>query len=97
LARSGRLKDTDVRKFISIAAVALVLVGLAWRFAGWIGRLLGMGGLGSSYEAFVEGYARILMAEGSFAKIFGPWLLMGAGLIILAALYLLDRKHTEVR
>ncbi len=86
-----------MRKFISIAAVALVSLGVAWRFAGWIGRLLGIGGPDSSYGAFVERYALVLMDEGSFAKIFGPWLLMGAGLILLAALYLLDRQRAEVR
>ena len=86
-----------MRKFIFIAAVALLLLGVTWRFAGWIARLFGMGGLYASYEALVEGYARVLMAEGSFARILGPWLLMGAGLLLLAALYLLDRKRADVR
>ena len=90
-----------MRKFISITAVALVLLGVAWRFAGWIvewvSRLLGARGLNSSYEAFVEGYAQVLMAEGSLAKMLGPWLSMGAGLILLAVLYLPGRKDSEVR
>jgi hypothetical protein len=47
-----------LRKF-SIAAIAILLVGVTWRFAGWIlqwiGRLLGMRGIASSYDAFVEG------------------------------------------
>ena len=77
---------------MAVTAIAILLVGVAWRFAGWIlewiGRLLGMRGLTSSYEAFVEGYVGMLMTEGSLAKILGPWLLMGVGLILLAVLYL---------
>ena len=53
----------------------------------WIGRLLGARGLTSSYEAFVEGYVGMLMTDGSLAKILGPWLLTGVGLILLAVLY----------
>ena len=90
-----------MRKFVSFAAVALIFLGVVWRFAGWIlewiGRLVGTRGLNSSYEAFVEDYARMLMAEGSFAKIFGPWLLMGAGLILLAVLYIRGRKDARVQ
>jgi len=95
------MKDADVRKFVSVTGVVLVLLGMAWRFAGWIvewtSRLLGPGGVTSSYEAFVQDYARVLMTEGSFAKIFGPWLMMGVGLILLAVLHLPRRKGSEVR
>ena len=70
---------------MAVTAIAILLLGVAWRFAGWIlewiGRLLGVRGLTSSYEAFVEGYVGMLMTEGSLAKILGPWLLMGVGLI----------------
>jgi hypothetical protein len=90
-----------MRKFISMTAVALVLLGVTWRFAGWIlewiGRLLGTRGLNSSYEVFVESYVPALMAEGSFPKILGPWLSMGAGLILLAVLYFPRRKDSKVR
>jgi hypothetical protein len=76
-------------------------LGVAWRFAGWIvewtGRLFDARSLNSSYEAFVQGYAQALMNEGSLAKILGPRLLMGAGLILLAVLYLLGRKSPQVR
>jgi hypothetical protein len=44
---------------MAVTAIAILLLGVAWRFAGWIlewiGRLLGVRGLTSSYEAFVEG------------------------------------------
>jgi hypothetical protein len=83
---------------MAVTAIAILLLGVAWRFAGWIlewiGRLLGVRGLTSSYEAFVEGYVGMLMTEGSLAKILGPWLLMGVGLILLAALYLPVRKES---
>jgi hypothetical protein len=36
----------------------------------------------------------MLMTEGSLAKILGPWLLMGVGLILLAVLYLPVRKES---
>ena len=82
---------------MAATAIAILLLGVAWRFAGWIlewiGRLLGVRGLTSSYEAFVEGYVGMLMTEGSLAKILGPWLLMGVGLMILAVLYLPARKE----
>ena len=82
---------------MAVTAIAILLLGVAWRFAGWIlewiGRLLGVRGLTSSYEAFVEGYVGMLMTEGSLAKILGPWLLMGVGLILLAAFYLPVRKE----
>ena len=90
-----------MRKSIFIAAVGLVLLGVMWRFGSqilwWVGHFLGKGALDSSYNAFVEGHARMLMAEGSFAKNFGPWVLMGVGLFLLAALYFLGRKYSEVR
>ena len=83
---------------MAVTAIAILLLGVAWRFAGWIlewiGRLLGARGLTSSYEAFVEGYVGMLMMEGSLAKILGPWLLMGVGLILLAVLYLPVRKES---
>ena len=60
-------------------------------------RLLGTRGLNSSYEVFVESYVPALMAEGSFPKILGPWLSMGAGLILLAVLYFPRRKDSKVR
>ena len=76
---------------MAATAIAILLLGVVWRFAGWIlewiGRLLGARGLTSSYEAFVEGYVGMLMTDGSLAKILGPWLLMGVGLILLAVLY----------
>ena len=75
---------------MAVTAIAILLLGVAWRCAGWIlewiGRLLGARGLTSSYEAFVEGYVGMLMTDGSLAKILGPWLLMGVGLILLAVL-----------
>lgn len=81
---------------MAATAIAILLLGVVWRFAGWIlewiGRLLGARGLTSSYEAFVEGYVGTLMTDGSLAKILGPWLLMGVGLILLAVLYLPARK-----
>ena len=90
-----------MRSFVAITAVALFLVGAAWRFAGWIlewvGRLLGARGLTSSYEAFVEGPVGALMADGGFARILGPWLLMGIGLILLAVLYWPARQDPELR
>ena len=53
---------------MAVTAIAILLLGVAWRFAGWIlewiGRLLGVRGLTSSYEAFVEGYVGMLMTEG---------------------------------
>jgi len=58
-----------------------------------VGRALGVRGLTTTYDAFVEGFVAELMAEGSFARIFGPWLLMGPGLIMLAFLHLPDRKR----
>ena len=30
------MKDADVRKFVFATGVILVLLGVAWRFAGWI-------------------------------------------------------------
>lgn len=82
---------------MAATAIAILLLGVVWRFAGWIlewiGRLLGARGLTSSYEAFVEGYVGTLMTDGSLAKILGPWLLMGVGLMILAVLYLPARKE----
>jgi len=81
---------------MAATAIAILLLGVVWRFAGWIlewiGRLLGARGLTSSYDAFVEGYVGMLMTDGSLAKILGPWLLMGVGLILLAVLYLPVRK-----
>ena len=83
---------------MAATAIAMLLLGVVWRFAGWIlewiGRLLGARGLTSSYEAFVEGYVGMLMTDGSQAKILGPWLLMGVGLILLAVLYLPVRKES---
>jgi hypothetical protein len=56
---------------MAVTAIAILLLGVAWRFAGWIlewiGRLLGARGLTSSYEAFVEGYVGTLMTDGSLA------------------------------
>jgi len=90
-----------VRKVISIVALAVLLAGVTWRFAGWIlewiGRLLGVRGLSSSYEAFVKSHVGMLTTEGGLIKILGPWLLMGVGLILLAVLYLPVRKDPEVR
>jgi len=90
-----------VRVFVAVAAVALFLVGAAWRFAGWIlewvGRLLGVRGLTSSYEVFVESSVGALMADGSLARILGPWFLMGIGLLLLAALYFPARQDPEPR
>jgi hypothetical protein len=57
----------------------------------------GTRGITSSYDAFVESHAGMLMADGSLAKIFGPWVLMGIGLILLAVLYLPARKDLDVR
>ncbi len=89
-----------MKTFVAIAAVALLVVGATWRFAGWIlewvGRLLGARGLTSSYEAFVEG-SEALIADGGFVRILGPWLLMGLGLFLLAVLYLTARQDREPR
>jgi len=86
---------------MSAAAIGFVLAGLVWRFAGWIsewvGRLLGIRGLTSSYDAFVESYVGMLMAEGSFTRILGPWLLMAIGLLLLAVLYWSPGKDSQVR
>jgi len=90
-----------VKTFIAVAAIALILVGAAWRFAGWIleliGRLLGLRGMTSSYEAFVDSSVGALMADGSLARILAPWLLMGLGLILLAVLYLPIGQDSETR
>ena len=86
---------------MAATAIAILLLGVVWRFAGWIlewiGRLLGVRGLNSSYEAFVESHVGMLTTEGGLIKILGPWLLMGVGLILLAVLYLPVRKDPEVR
>jgi hypothetical protein len=37
------------------------------------------------------------MADGGFARILGPWLLMGIGLILLAVLYWPARQDPELR
>ena len=89
-----------MRKCLSIAAVIVFAVGFAWRFAGWIsewtGRLLGTRGVTSSYEAFVESHVGMYLAEGGFARIAGPWLLMAAGLILLFILWASPRKSQHV-
>lgn len=89
-----------MRKFVFIAAITIFLLGVAWRFAGWIvewtGRLFGVRGLTSSYEAFVQRHAEMLMAEGGIVRILGPWLLMGIGLVLLAVLYLPARQDPKV-
>lgn len=88
-----------MRRFVVIAAIVIFLLGAAWRFGGWIaewtGRLSGARGLTSSYEAFVQAYAGMLMAEGSIARILGPWLLMGVGAVVLAMLYLPARDGSK--
>jgi hypothetical protein len=85
--------------FVFIAAIAIFLLGAAWRFGGWIaewvGRLFGVRGLTSSYETFVQSYAGMLMSEGSIARILGPWLLMGIGLVVLAMFYLSARDDSK--
>ena len=66
---------------MAATAIAILLLGVVWRFAGWIlewiGRLLGARGLTSSYEAFVEGYVGMLMTDGSLAKIARPMVVDG--------------------
>lgn len=81
-----------MRRAVFIAAIVIFLLGVAWRFGGWIaewiGRLFGARGLTSDYETFVQGYAGMLMSEGSIARILGPWLLMAMGSMGLAMLSL---------
>jgi len=66
---------------MAATAIAILLLGVVWRFAGWIlewiGRLLGARGLTSSYEAFVEGYVGMLMTDGSLAKMLRPMVVDG--------------------
>jgi ATP/ADP translocase len=69
--------------------------GFAWRVVGWIlawvGRALGVRGIASSYEAFVESCSWLTGA------ILGPWLLMGAGLLLFAAIHWPGRRPSEIR
>jgi len=85
-----------MRKIVLLVAMVIFAVGFVWQYGGWslewIGRLAGRRGLSSSYDAFVDSFVSTLAAEGSFARIIGPWLLMGAGLTFLVALHLSTHK-----
>jgi hypothetical protein len=84
-----------MRSAVSLIAIAIFAVGFVWQYGGWllewIGRFIGTHGLSSSYDAFVNSFVATPLAEGS---IIGPWLLMGAGLILLAALRLPAHKKS---
>ena len=86
-----------MRRIVSIVATVCIAAGFVWQYGGWllewVGRALGVRGLTTTYDAFVEGFVGELMAQGSVTRIFGPWLLMGTGLIVLAFLHLPDRKQ----
>ena len=90
-----------MRSAVSLIAIAIFAVGFVWQYGGWllewIGRFIGTRGLSSSYDAFANSFAATLLAEGSVVRIIGPWLLMGAGLILLAALRQLKRHPDGVR
>jgi hypothetical protein len=79
-----------MRRIASIIATACFAIGFIWQYGGWllewVARAIGVRGLTTTYNAFVEGFVITLMAEGSFMRIIGPWLLMGAGLLVLAML-----------
>jgi hypothetical protein len=86
-----------MRRIASIIATTCFAIGFVWQYGGWllewVGRALGVRGLTTTYDAFVGEYVTALIAEGSFARIIAPWLLMGIGLIVLAFLYLPDRQR----
>jgi hypothetical protein len=64
-----------MRKRISIVAIAVFATKFIWRFSDWIsewaGRFIGVRGVTSSYEAFVESYVGMYLAEGGLAG--GSW------------------------
>jgi len=90
-----------VKKCISIVAIAVFAIGFVWRFSGWIsewaGRLIGVRGVTSSYEAFVESYVGKYLADGGLVGIAGPWLLMATGLILFGILYAMPGKSSQTR
>lgn len=87
-----------MRSAVSLIAIAIFAVGFVWQYGGWllewIGRFIGTRGLSSSYDAFVNSFVATPLAEGSIVRIIGPWLLVGAGLILLAALRLPAHKKS---
>lgn len=88
-----------MRRIASIIATICFAIGFVWQYCGWllewVGRALDVRGLTTTYNAFVGEYVTVLITEGSFTRIIGPWLMMGGGLIVLAFLYLPDRKQVR--
>ena len=87
-----------MRKALSIAAMAIFVSGFVWQCGRWLlrwaGYGLGLRGLPSSYNSFVESVAAKIANEVSIAWIVGPWLLISIGLI---ALIILRSRTTEER
>jgi hypothetical protein len=90
-----------MRRIVAIVAMVCIAAGLVWQYGGWLlewmGRALGVQGLTTSYDAFVDGFMAELMAKGSFTRIVGPWLFIGATLVALAFLHLPDPKRLRLK
>lgn len=79
-----------MRKTLSIAAIAIFVLGLIWQVGRWLlrwsGHSLGLRSL-PDHQDFVEGLAaKITSGDASIGWIIGPWLLMSIGLMALVVL-----------